>query len=55
MDEHELASVAHLLMCKIEAMLDAKSLPENAQLIVRPLHTWPDGEPALWIMVNCPN
>jgi len=28
---------------------------QNAQIIVRPIFTWPDGRPGVWVMVNWPN
>ena len=55
MDELELVSVVGLLMCQIEAVLEAGVLPENAQIVVRPIFTWPDGRPAVWVMLNSPN
>jgi hypothetical protein len=55
MDRLDLVSVAGLLMRQIEVVLEAGVLPENAQIVVRPIFTWPDGQPAIWVMLNSPN
>ena len=55
MDERELASVADLLMSQLGAILESGTLPENAQVVIRPVYTWPDGQPAVWVAVNSPN
>jgi hypothetical protein len=55
MDELELGSVVSLLMRQIEAVVEAGALPENAQIVIRPIFTWPEGQPAVWVMLNSPN
>ena len=52
MDELELASLFGMML---ESVLESGSILENAQIIVRPIPTWPDGRPGVWIMVNWPN
>jgi hypothetical protein len=55
-DERELASmVGRLLMSRIEASLGAGPFPENTQIVIRPIVTWPDGAPVIWVTVNTPN
>jgi hypothetical protein len=44
-----------LLLRELTAFFENGMLPRNAQVVVRPIFTWPDGRPAVWIMVNCPN
>jgi hypothetical protein len=54
MDEQELATLVNLVMDSIlagGAMLDNL---HDAQIVIRPIFT-PDGQPAIWVMVNCPN
>lgn len=54
MNEQELATLVNRVMESIlvdGAMLD--NLPD-AQIVIRPIFT-PVGEPAIWVMVNCPN
>ena len=55
MDEVKLASVVGLLMTHLEAAFKAGVLPENTQIVIRPIFTWPDGEPSVWVIVNTPN
>jgi hypothetical protein len=54
-DDLELGSVAGLMMRQLEAVFEGGRLPENAQLVVRPIFTWPNGQPAVWVVVNWPN
>jgi hypothetical protein len=54
-DERELAGMVGRLMSRIEASLGAGSFPENTQIVIRPLFTWPDGAPVVWVIVNTPN
>ena len=30
-------------------------LQENAQIVIRPIFTWPDGKLNMWMIVNWPN
>jgi hypothetical protein len=55
MDDLELASVVGLLMGQIETALETGMLQENAQIVIRPIFTWPAGQLGVWIIVNCPN
>lgn len=55
MDELKLASMVGSLMCHLEGILQAGSLPENTQIVIRPIFTWPEGQPAVWVIVNTPN
>jgi hypothetical protein len=55
MNEQELATLVDLVMKSIladGAMLDNL---HDAQIVIRPIFTSPDGQPAIWVMVNCPN
>jgi hypothetical protein len=52
MDDLELATLVGLM---VESALEGGALPENAQIIVRPIFTWPGGQPAVWVVVNGPN
>jgi hypothetical protein len=52
MDELELATLVGMM---VESVLEGGALPGNAQIIVRPIVTWPDGKPGVWVMVNWPN
>jgi hypothetical protein len=54
-DERELAGLVGRLMNRIEASLGAGPIPENTQIVIRPLFTWPDGAPVVWVIVNTPN
>jgi hypothetical protein len=47
--------MATLLVRQLESILEDGALPERVQIVVRPIYTWPDGEAAVWIMVNWPN
>ena len=54
MNEQELATLANMVMESIladGAMLDNL---HDAQIVIRPIFT-PGGQPAIWVMVNCPN
>jgi hypothetical protein len=54
MNEQELGTVVNMVMESIladGAMLDNL---HDAQIVFRPIFT-PDGQPAIWVMVNCPN
>ena len=54
MNEQELATLVNMVMESIladGAMLDSL---HDAQIVIRPIFT-PDGQPAIWVMVNCPN
>jgi len=54
MNEQELATLVNRVMASIladGAMLDNL---QDAQIVIRPILT-PDGQPTLWVMVNCPN
>jgi hypothetical protein len=55
MDERELDGLVGLLLVQIGAVLEGEALPDNAQIVVRPIFTWPDGQPAVWVVVNWPN
>ena len=55
MDELELVSVVGLLMRQFEAVMEAGVVPKNAQIVIRPIFTWPEGRPAVWVMLNSPN
>lgn len=55
MDELVLGSLVAMLMRSLEGALEGGEVPENTQIVVRPIFTWPDGRPGLWIMVNWPN
>jgi hypothetical protein len=55
MDELKLASMVGLLMSQLEAVRLAGMLPANTQIVIRPIYTWPDGQPAIWVIVNTPN
>jgi hypothetical protein len=52
MDELKLATLVGMM---VESALEGGALPGNAQIIVRPIFTWPDGKPGVWVMVNWPN
>jgi|SoiMetStandDraft_5_1073268.scaffolds.fasta_scaffold74469_2 hypothetical protein len=55
MSERELATLVNLMMESILAGgLLLADMPD-AQIVIRPIFTWPDGQPALWVIVNCPN
>jgi hypothetical protein len=55
MSERELATLVNLMMESILAGgLLLADMPD-AQIVIRPIFTWPDGHPALWVIVNCPN
>ena len=55
MDELKLADVVGLMMCHLEQALAARRIPEKTQIVIRPIFTWPDGRPAVWVIVNTPN
>jgi hypothetical protein len=55
MNEQELGTLVTRMM---ESMLAGGAMLDNlhdAQIVIRPIFTWPDGQPAIWVMVNCPN
>jgi hypothetical protein len=55
MNEQELATLVNLVM---ESILGGGATLESlhdTQIIIRPIFTWPDGQPAIWVMVNFPN
>jgi hypothetical protein len=55
MNEQELATLVNLMM---ESILASGALPDalgDAQIVIRPIFTWPDGQPAVWVIVNCTN
>jgi hypothetical protein len=52
MDELELATLVGMM---VESVLEGGALPGNAQIIVRPIFTCPDGKAGMWVMVNWPN
>jgi hypothetical protein len=43
------------LMRHLEAALGAGTPPENTQIVIRQIYTWPDGRPCVWVTVNTPN
>ena len=53
MNEQELATLVHLMTESILAF-GALDMPD-AQIVIRPILTRPDGQPAIWVIVNCPN
>jgi hypothetical protein len=55
MNEQELATFVNLVMESILADGAALETLHGAQIVIRPIYTWPDGQPAIWVMVNCPN
>jgi hypothetical protein len=54
MNEQELATLVNLMVESILAFGALEDMP-NAQIVIRPILTWPDGQPAIWVIVNCPN
>jgi hypothetical protein len=44
-----------VLLRELTSFFENGVLPRNTQVVVRSIFTWPDGHPAVWIMVNCPN
>jgi hypothetical protein len=55
MDELELSDMVRLLMCHLEQALEAGRIPENTQIVIRPVFAWPDGRAVAWVIVNTPN
>ena len=55
MDEVELGNLVGSLMRQLESALDGGLLQDNAQIVIRPIFTWPDGPSSMWIIVNWPN
>jgi hypothetical protein len=55
MDEQELATLVSRMMESILAGGALLNDIRDAQIVIRPIYTWPDGEPAIWVMINCPN
>jgi hypothetical protein len=50
-----LDSIVELLLRQLGAASDGSMLPENAQMVIRPIFTWPDGQLRVWMAVNWPN
>jgi hypothetical protein len=48
-DEEGLATLVTLV---VKSVLSGSIPPGVAQIVIRPIPTWPDGEPAVWIAVN---
>jgi hypothetical protein len=48
-DESELATLVTLV---VKSVLAGSMPPGVAQIVIRPILTWPDGEAAVWIAVN---
>ena len=42
-------------MRQLESVFDGLLLQENAQIVIRPIFTWPDGKLNTWMIVNWPN
>ena len=55
MDERVLTGMADLLLRQLGAVFEDGVLPANTQVVVRPIFTWPEGKPGVWVMVNWPN
>lgn len=55
MDERDLATLISLMMEKVLAGEALVERGQNAQVVLCPVLTWPDGQPAVWAIVNCPN
>ena len=55
MNENVLHGMAALLVRRLGSILEEGALPERVQIVVRPVYTWPYGQPRVWIMVNWPN
>jgi hypothetical protein len=56
MDEVELDSLVASLMRQLANVFDGGLLlQENAQIVIRPIFTWPDGKLNVWAIVNWPN
>lgn len=55
MDERMLDGMADLLVRQLGSIYAGGAMPERMQVIVRPIFTWPDGKPVVWVMVNWPN
>jgi len=49
MDEDQLTTLVTLM---VKSVLAGTTPPGIAQIVVRPIPTWPDGQPAVWITVN---
>ena len=45
MDEFMFGDLVGVLMRQFDAVVEGGVLPENAQIVVRPIFTWPDGKP----------
>ena len=54
MTEHELATLVTMMMESILADGAMLGNLHDAQIVIRPIFTH-DGQPAIWVMVNCPN
>jgi hypothetical protein len=55
MDEVELGNLVGALMRQLDSVFDGGLLQENAQIVIRPIFTWPDGKLSVWVIVNWPN
>jgi hypothetical protein len=55
MDEGALDSMAALLLQELGSLFEDGALPGRVQIVVRPIFTWGEGKPGVWIMVNWPN
>ncbi len=55
MDQRDLATLISVMMEQIFAGGALVERLQNVQVVVCPVLTWPDGEPAVWAVVNCPN
>ena len=50
-----LGCAADLLVRQLGSIYEGGAMPERVQIVVRPIFTWPDGKPGVWVMVNWPN
>jgi hypothetical protein len=55
MGDQDLAPLVSLMMESILAVGALLDNARDAQIVIRPIFTWPDGQPAIWVIVNCPN
>ena len=55
LDEVELGNLVGSLMRQLESVVDGGLLQENAQIVIRPIFTWPDGRLSVWVVLNWPN
>jgi hypothetical protein len=54
-DERPPDGMTVLLPRELTVLFENGVLPQNTQVVVRPIFMWPDGGLAVWIIVNCPN